>query len=330
MMTGTVVLVRAGVIASAMVGIATAVGLIPRQMPPQFSSEERTQLVQYWSDPSRYSVGEPASAAQKGLWQVRLTPEGSTWLWSYNRARKISTPPTADAKPQNDQQKAWETWIVAKVHHDRWQALQEARAANQQAQGLELPLPDKDTPLDEPQDPGPIPTDLEVLAGDPPPFAASVSPKQFSINFDDGTIQYQDNVKLGSPRYAYYRFSDGVMSEGTVVKNVDPSRLDKLFALAGCDDTQSHVMRAVSQLEGGFDAVNTYDTGYVSVGFIQFASLKEGSGSLGTMLLSYKQDDPADFAADFHRYGVDVQPNGLLDVVDPETGTEEFGPDANR
>ena len=75
-------------------------------------------------------------------------------------------------------------------------------------------------------------------------------------------------------------------------------------------------MKAVSTLEGGFDSVNTYDTGYVSVGMIQFACLSKGAGSLGQVLLKQKQRYPESFERDFRQYGVDVSPTGSLVVLD--------------
>jgi hypothetical protein len=106
--------------------------------------------------------------------------------------------------------------------------------------------------------------------------------------------------------------------------------LAELCKMAGIDETSSRVMKAVSILEGGFDSVNTYDTGFVSVGFIQFASLSGGSNSLGALLKTYKDQFPADFEADFRRFGIDVTPDGVLDVLDLSTGAELLGPDANR
>jgi hypothetical protein len=285
--------------------------------------------VTYWSAPGRYVVTPPVDAKRKGLWQVRLTVEGSQWLLSYNRLRKLTAPPTAVPVPVTDQQRTWEDWLTKKILHDRWQALQAARAANRQMFDVDAPAPDKTTLLAEPAAPGPIPADMLAAVGNPPDLAAAVVPMAYTVAFDDTTIQYEDNTRLGSPRYPFYRFVSGVMAGGQSIRSVPPERLAKLFQMAGCDDSQARVMRAVSQLEGGFDAVNTYDTGFVSVGFIQFASLKEGAGSLGAFLASYKQDDPTDFSADFRKYGIDVSTTGLLDVVDPTTGAEVSGPDAN-
>lgn len=89
-------------------------------------------------------------------------------------------------------------------------------------------------------------------------------------------------------------------------------------------------MTAVSRLEGSFDLVNTYDTGFVSVGFIQFITSDDGRHSLATVLLREKEGAPDSFRDDFHRFGVDVTTDGILTVLDPATGVELAGPDAVR
>ncbi|ARU39650.1 hypothetical protein CCB80_00210 [Armatimonadetes bacterium Uphvl-Ar1] len=67
----------------------------------------------------------------------------------------------------------------------------------------------------------------------------------------------------------------------------------------------------------------------MSVGFIQFASLKGGSGSLGQVLLSMKTQFPGDFQNHFRKYGLDVTPKGELVALNLETGEVKIGPDAN-
>ncbi len=295
---------------------------------PLFTADERTQILEYWSQPGRYVLTTPVDAQSKGIWQVRLTSRGSVWLQQYNRARHLTPPPTENAQPVNDQQKQWETWIAAKVDRDRWEALQVAQAANEKILGVRVPGADRSTPGIEPPRPGQIPDGLFALAGDPPNFAEAVVPMEHDVAFDDCVLKYLDNIRLSNPRYAYYRFAQGVDSEGVAVKEMPSDRLDHLFELAGVSASEARVMRAVSFLEGGFDAINTYDTGYVSIGFIQFASLREGAGSLGSFLLDYKKFDPADFQTDLRQYGIDVTPDGYLDVIDLQTGAELVGADA--
>ena len=296
--------------------------LSPAQAParPAFEPDERHRLMAYWAEPGRYRADAPKDADRKGVWQVRLTPGGSAWLWNLTRGKKV--PPTQNASSP------WDGWIRAKVLHDRWQALRDARNANRDALGKDLPRPDATTPLEEPPLPGAMPEGLLAALGPCPQMAEAVAPLQHTVAFDDVTLTYQDNVRM-NPRYAYYRFPQGVNSEGVAVKSMPAERLDALFRTAGIDQGPARVMRAVSILEGGFDSINTYDTGFVSVGFIQFASLKEGGGSLGAMLKGYKAADPLGFAADFHRFGVEVDDAGRLVVVDPTSGAIASGPDAN-
>lgn len=295
-----------------------------------FSPEDRDQIMTFWNAPGRYVAAPPADAQTVGVWQVRLTVAGSQWLWNYNKVRKAIAPPTSDPKPVGDEQKEWETWLTAKISRDRWEAWTVARDSNFRLFGSDMPKPDKTIPLNEPPQPGPIPAGLLALAGDPPKFASAVVPTEYTVKFDDVTLTYKDNTKLSSPRYAFYRYSEGVASEGVAIKSLTADRMGHLFRLAGCSETEARIMRSVSALEGGFDAINTYDTGFVSIGFIQFASLKDGAGSLGAMLLSYKLARPLNFATDLHRFGIEVTPEGVLDVLDPATGGEVTGPDANQ
>jgi len=313
-------------------GHAQTAPQIPNPVPetPMFSTTDRDAVIAYWSRPDRYTVTIPDDAMDKGLWQVRLTVEGSTWLWNYDRARKVSAPPTSTAAPANDEQKAWETWVAGRIARDRWLALQDAQRANQKVLGKNLPAPDSATPATEPPDPGPVPAGLFSLVGDPPLFAKAVVPMQHQIRFDDGPLSYTDNIRVWNQRYPYYRYSQGVASGGTAVKTIPPDRLDHLFRLANVSPTEAKVMRAVSMLEGGFDSINTYDTGFVSVGFIQFACLKEGGGSLGGMLQNYKTNAPTGFQQDFRNFGIDVTPSGALAVLDVTTGAELTGAEAAK
>lgn len=148
-----------------------------------------------------------------------------------------------------------------------------------------------------------------------------------TVTFDDGlALSYIDNVKLRA-KYAYYRFAEGVNSGGQSVKTLPDFQLASYFKDAGISGKEQRVMKAVSLLEGGFDSVNTYDTGYVSVGFIQFACLADGTGSLGKMMAWYKESNPGGFARDFERYGVGVDGTRLV-ALDLESGEEKFGADA--
>ncbi len=106
------------------------------------------------------------------------------------------------------------------------------------------------------------------------------------------------------------------------------AELAALYQAAGMSESEGRVARAVSRLEGGFDAVNTYDTGYVSIGFIQFITYDDGKHSLLRVLEGQKRDAPEAFLRDFRRYGIEVNAEGTLVVVDPSSGAELVGPEA--
>jgi hypothetical protein len=293
----------------ALTGIVFASAQNPQS--PAFTDVDRERAKAFWSADDRY---HSVPAAKQ---EVRLTVAGSQWLFKYGHIKGSGKlVPTVDAKPAGASQ-AWEDWINAKVAFDRAQALAEIGDSGDGA----------DKQGDAP-DPGPCPDDLVALIGAPPLFSEACTPQTYSIRFDDVTLNYSDHVKV-RPRYAYYRFAEGVEDGGIAMRSISPDRIDHLFRLAGVEPKTANVMKAVSALEGGFESVNTYDTGYVSVGFIQFASLKAGAGSLGAMMLRYKTADPTDFDRDFRQFGIDVTPTGQLAVLDPTSGQEFQGPDAN-
>lgn len=288
-----------------------------------FSADERAAVVAYWTAPGRYAIGAPPEAAVKGPWQVRLTPDASRWFWAYQRAvaGPGKPPPNADVKASP----AWEKWVQAKLDYDRALAQAAADAANRAV----IPgLPGAET--SSPAPPGPIPADLLAAVGNPPPFAASVAPRRYTVTFDDGDIYAFTDCVAMRPRYAYYRWDAGVMDAGTAVRNMSNAELDPIFQSAGMTPSEARAAKAVSRLEGGFDAVNTYDTGWVSIGFIQFITGENGAGSLLAVLAREKADTPEAYLRDFRRFGVDVNADGVLVVVDPSTGAELMGNEAVR
>lgn len=287
-----------------------------------FRPNEKDRILAYWNQPDRYAVSTP-EGLKSGPWQVRQTPEGSLWLWALNQKRGLGKT-FAVGVARNDEERRWEDWIDAKYSYDKWSAALAASLANT-ARGY--------PPADlgpEPMLPGAMPESLYRLVGEAPTFCLAVEPKQHTITFHDGLkLTYLDNTAVPH-RYAYYRFAEGVRHGGTQVKKMPQAEIDALFNEAGLDARAQRVMKAVSLLEGGFDSVNTYDTGYVSVGFIQFACLSKGAGSLGSVLLRQKLANPASFEEDFRQFGIDVREDGTLIVLGLTDGQEYAGFDAAK
>lgn len=294
-----------------------------------FTEKDRTSIQKFWNAPNRYAQLPPEDADKFGPNQVRLTVAGSVWLRDYNTKRGMGkVPPTTSARPQNATQREWQIWIDAKIERDRWNAMQSAVKANARLGISKTKFDDSSLPKSEPSDPGPPPAALCEFAGAPPVFAEVVTPMSHQVRFPDGTVVTLTDNRRMRKDYAYYRFERGVATSGTAVRSMPEAELSRLCKMAGLTDSEMRVMKAVSLLEGGFDAVNTYDTGFVSVGFIQFACLKDGGNSLGDMLKLYKSTDPEGFDRDFHRYGIEVTEDAKIACLDPETGEELTGADA--
>lgn len=290
-----------------------------------FSEQEVKAIQAFWNQPGRHTVNFLQDAATEGIYAPRQTPAGSIWLLDYFRARGNAGKVVPGQTPEtlNDRQKEWDAWIEARYSWDEYNAALESFRQNQQLTRQTLTPP----ALKPAADPGPIPADLRDLAGEPPAFVTAATPRQYTTNFGDFTHRAADNVPIRR-KYAYYRFSEGIMDAGTAIRP-RLKELKPLFTKAGLDESTFRIFSVVSSLEGGFESVNTYDTGYVSVGFIQFASLKGGAGSLGQVLLTMKQQFPGDFQRHFRKFGLDVTPTGELVALNLESGEPKIGPDAN-
>lgn len=299
------------------------------RVDPLFSPAERARIVAFWNAPGRYRVDLPPDPMKTGPWKVGVTPDGSKWLHAYQKAVGAARiPPTQDASAAAEARPdtaEWEKWVAAKVAWDRWQAQRECDAANAES-GATVP----EGGAAQPPNPGPIPAGLLAAVSNPPAFAYAVSPKRHTIAFEDGeAYEYVDNVLFAHrPRYAYFRFPQGTVAYGTRLKDMPEEELKGLFSEAGFNPSEQRIAMAVSKLEGGFETVNTYDTGYVSIGFIQFVTLDDGKHSLIEVMAREKADRPDAFEKDFRRYGLDVSPDGVIVVVDPATGAELGGHDA--
>lgn len=283
-----------------------------------FSADEIRALRSYWSAPGRVQVQLLNEDGRE--FSVRQTVEGSQWLWNYNKARGLAKgDPGSPLSANSQRETVWTNWINARIEWDY------AQAAVQAAQRNRQPAPAVRVP-----NPGPCPADLVNLAGNPPAFAAPARPEQHTLTFPDGMkMTYNTHVPMRKT-FAYFRWPQGVQSMGQRVKTLPERELQGLFQKAGLNKTEQNVFAAVSMLEGGFDSVNTYDTGFVSVGLIQFATLKEGGHSLGQVMLRMKQEDPEEFRTHFRKFGLDVTDNGLLMAADLESGATRIGPEANQ
>jgi Domain of unknown function (DUF4157)/D-alanyl-D-alanine carboxypeptidase len=182
----------------------------------------------------------------------------------------------------------------------------------------------------EPGDPGALPAELPGLtyvvhkasvALGPPPTATWEHKRQYAVTTVDGSsYKYKDHVESPNTRY-----DAGVGSSGSVGGKAKIADVfDKAGVPAPDPATVKKVFSILSSLEGKFDAINTYDAGFISAGFIQFISGKAGTGSLVSVLRDMKAKAAAEFDTHFHSVGIDVDAKGLV-VVDPDSGAVLHG-----
>ncbi len=125
------------------------------------------------------------------------------------------------------------------------------------------------------------------------------------------TIMFRDNVP--SPHTTYI---DGIVYTGTFMpKDIQEGSLPNV----AISPTLAKALQYVYGEEGCFDAVNSYDKGIFSFGFIQFSGGM--GGSLNDFMLLLKLKYPDTFYERFQRYGIDVEegiPRAVVSVLDTE------------
>ncbi|MEH0155876.1 LysM peptidoglycan-binding domain-containing protein [Limibacter armeniacum] len=110
------------------------------------------------------------------------------------------------------------------------------------------------------------------------------------------------------------------------------------FLELGLDENLAMAMRYISQHEGNFDAINTYDKAIFSYGFIQFAG---GGRGFGPLMARMKVREPELFKMYFQDLGIDVTyttrngdiHKGELQLVDIHASQGQFevsGEDAEK
>lgn len=128
------------------------------------------------------------------------------------------------------------------------------------------------------------------------------------------TIVFRDNVP--SP---YATYLDGIVHIGSFMpKDIRPGSLPNV----AISDTLAKSLQFVYAEEGCFDAVNSYDKGIFSYGFIQFSGGM--GGTLNDFMLLLKLKYPTTFETCFGKYGIDVaegSPRAVVSVLNTEENT---------
>jgi peptidoglycan endopeptidase LytF len=135
------------------------------------------------------------------------------------------------------------------------------------------------------------------------------------------TATFRDNINS-----AYRVYADGIMYVGKSSPRNIPV---EAYTQVGLSLPLARALKVVSENEGNFDAINSYDKAIFSYGFIQFAG--GAGGGLGAMLMIVKSKQPQVFQQMFGQYGIDVQnatPRPIITCASPETGRVLSGDEA--
>lgn len=298
---------------------ALCLGTLPTETPAGiFSPAEADRVVAFWNAPGRQTTSDLEPSAP---FKVMFSPQASAWLHEMYTKRDPGQRliPTKLPTPRTQRDKDWDSWIDQQHGQDYAWATALAAWMNQGLAQSTSDAPVSRTEL-------PTPADLQATAGTPPPFFIVHRAQKIVVSFDDYVASYDEGVDV--PRkYPFLRSAIGTVSSSSAPGT---GTLNMLFQQAKLPAVLQKPVSAVASLEGGFESINTYDTGGVSLGIIQFASLSTGRGSLARLLQEFKNRAPGEFFTHFRQFGVDVAADGRLSVVDPRTGFEQSGRDAVR
>jgi hypothetical protein len=300
----------------------------PAPKPPIYSAEDAQKVADRWKNEGALVTSETKEEIETVAytrWRERLRAAIDQIVVDAIRGKGRTLELEGIAEPISviEQDLAgWSAWVAEFEAHERFVLRNPGGAAKPGA----------------PPDPGPPPGEL-VAAKDPagkdvgaPPSPSFRIVRKHTVTIPGRTepITYTEAVRKGgvSPDYKYLTNETGLGRMGTpLIKRTD---MNDLFDAAGITDVaQRKALVKVPAKEGGFEAVNTYDTGFVSVGAIQFTTREAGTGSLIDVLRAAKLANEDEFATYFRDLGIDVDDQGL-GVVDPGSASVLRGKDAVR
>ncbi|MCS6968414.1 MAG: LysM peptidoglycan-binding domain-containing protein [Cytophagales bacterium] len=162
--------------------------------------------------------------------------------------------------------------------------------------------------------------DMQAIASARNVFQVQVIPQagfnQYRVSYPlptGGTDRATFRDHINSPHCVY---SDGIMYVGKSSPRNIPV---EAYIQVGLSMPLARALKLVSENEGNFDAINSYDRAIFSYGFIQFAG--GASGGLGAMLMILKTKQPQVFHQMFGKFGIDVQhalPRPVITCLSPE------------
>ncbi|MEP7218749.1 MAG: hypothetical protein ABI876_07515, partial [Bacteroidota bacterium] len=158
--------------------------------------------------------------------------------------------------------------------------------------------------------------------------------QKVTYTFNDATGK---SKSLTEDNYEQTKYTTDAAGIGTAGSAATAGFTVDEFKAYGITDLEARALLFVSQNEGKFNALNTYDRAVVSFGFVQFAG-GSGGGTFPIMMANLKKDSPAVFTDKFGKYGIDVEyvvsggniSSATVVAIDPVAGTVMRGQAAEQ
>jgi len=232
-------------------------------------------------------------------------------------------------KETKEKIKKIENWISNYEKHELWKFLKKDKEQEPLAPGSapEDLVKGKYTKTTPPKKGGGAPTKEQKEVGAPP---AQTYRKKFkyTVSLPGVATKYKFTDYFLPPGHVYLTNISGIHTDSKNDPKYISKKTDEIFDAAGVSNsTTKKVMMKVSGREGGFGAINTYDPGYVSIGFIQFTTRKTGKGSLKDVLRRAQTIDPEEYVTYFRSLGITADRKEII-VVDSSTGKSLHGEEA--
>jgi len=126
-----------------------------------------------------------------------------------------------------------------------------------------------------------------------------------SVTVDGRTLQMHDAVDT-----AYTNSWQAV--DGGALTGDTKAGVAELLQKSGLNEDRQRIIATISEMEGSFSKVNTWDIGRVSWGFTQWTLGADGNGSLADFMRRLKKSDPAQYEKSFGRFGIDIDKQGVV------------------
>ena len=157
---------------------------------------------------------------------------------------------------------------------------------------------------------------LDAFVGFYGPDWAQESPKVVAESLTIKVTSKNATVDDGQHRHTFRRAKKGYVEYGSIKAEAFINANRAMLKKRGMSDSALNVMIGVSENEGALDAINTWDSAFMSFGMFQW-TIGQGKekGELPALFKKIKDQEPEVFQTYYGQHGVDVTSNTSGTVI---------------